>query len=176
MIEAFNEQCPTLGERVFIHATGLVIGQVVLGNDSSVWPGAIIRGDVHRIHVGSRTNVQDQSILHVTHSSCYCPAGHDVRIGDDVTIGHRVTCHGCEIGDRVLLGMGSLVLDGAVIKSDVMLGAGSLVAPGKILNSGYLYLGTPAKPIRKLSESELEFLTYSAQHYVKLKDAYLNSL
>jgi carbonic anhydrase/acetyltransferase-like protein (isoleucine patch superfamily) len=174
MLEVFNGQSPIIGERVFIHSFGLVIGDVFLGDDSSVWPGAILRGDVHRIHVGSRTNIQDQSVLHVTHRSQYSLDGYNLHIGNDVTIGHRVTCHGCTIGDRVLLGMGSLILDGAVIQSDVMLGAGSLVPPGKVLESGHLYLGTPVKCIRVLSDSELTFLHYSAQHYVKLKNTYLS--
>lgn len=172
MIQAFQQQLPTLGERVYVHETGVIIGDTHLGDDCSVWPGAVIRGDVNQINIGDRTNIQDQSVLHATHKSIYNPVGYSLQIGDDVTIGHRVTCHGCRVGNRVLLGIGSTILDGAVIEDDVIIGAHSLVPQKKHLASGYLYLGSPVKAARCLTETEIEFLAYSAAHYVQLKENY----
>ena len=138
-----------------------------------MWPQAVARGDINPITIGKRTNVQDGTIIHVTHKSDYSP-GYEVRIGNDVTIGHSAIIHACKIEDRVLVGMGSIILDGAIIQHDVMLGAGSLVGPGKTLESGFLYLGSPAKKIRKLNEKELKFLVYSAKGYVELKNTYMD--
>ena len=173
MQEKYLDKNPVCGERVMIHDMGLVIGDVHLGDDCSVWPYAVIRGDVNEIHCGARTNIQDHSVLHVTHKNEKNPDGFALTIGDDVTIGHRVTCHGCQIGNRVLLGIGSVVLDNVVIDDDVMLGANTLVPPGKHLLSGYLYLGAPAKQVRRLTSEEVDFLKYSAEHYVRLKENYL---
>lgn len=172
MLQHYQQHEPVLANGVYVHDFGLVIGHVNLGNDCSVWPGAVIRGDVNQIQIGDRTNIQDHSVLHVTHKSTDNPEGHPLIIGDDVTIGHRVTCHGCKIGNRVLLGIGSIILDGAVLQDDVMIGANTLVSPGKVLESGYLYLGSPAKAVRKLTDSEVAFLKYSAEHYVRLKNTY----
>ena len=165
---------PQLGERVYIDPAATVIGDVVLGDDASVWPGAVIRGDMHSIRIGARTSIQDGSVLHITHRSNYNPGGWPLSIGDDVTVGHKACLHGCTVGNRVLVGIGVVVLDGAVIADDVMLGAGTLVPPGKSLSSGYLYVGSPARQARPLKDSEMNFLRYSAQNYVKLKDDYLN--
>ena len=143
-----------------------------MGDDCSVWPMTVIRGDVNHIRIGNRSNIQDGSILHVTHASANND-GYALTIGDDVTAGHQVILHGCTIEDRVLIGMGATIMDGAVIQSDVVLGAGSLVAPGKVLESGYLYLGSPAKRVRALTDAERAFFTYSAGNYVKLKDLHL---
>lgn len=164
---------PRIGQEVFIHASASVIGDVELGDHVSVWPGTVIRGDVNHIRIGAGTNVQDLSVLHVNHRSSADPDGAPLVIGSNVTIGHNVLLHGCTIGDECLIGMGSIVLDKAVIKKHVLLGAGSLVPEGKILESGYLYLGSPARRIRKLTEKELVHFIYSAQNYIRLKDAYL---
>lgn len=173
-IRTYNKISPTLGKRVFVDPAAVVIGDVVLGDDSSVWPCAVIRGDMHRIRIGARTSVQDGSVLHITHASKFNAEGWPLIIGDDVTIGHSVNLHGCTIGNRVLIGIGSTILDGAVVEDDVVIGAGTLVPPGKVLKSGFMYMGSPFKEIRPLKDSEKEFFCYSSQNYVDLKDSFLN--
>jgi carbonic anhydrase/acetyltransferase-like protein (isoleucine patch superfamily) len=163
---------PTLGERVYIDPDSLVLGDVMLGDDSSVWPMAVIRGDMHRIRIGARVSVQDGSVLHITHASDFNPGGHPLTIGDDVTIGHRVVLHGCTLGNRILVGMGAIVMDGAVVEDDVIIAAGAVVTPGKRLVSGHVYAGNPAKALRPIKQSERAFFPYTAANYVKLKDAY----
>ncbi|MGB1237097.1 MAG: gamma carbonic anhydrase family protein [Pseudomonadales bacterium] len=172
-IRTFQGIKPSLGKRVFVDPSAVVIGDVVLADDVSVWPTTVIRGDVHQIRIGARTSVQDGSVLHVTHRGPANPQGHALEIGCEVTIGHMAMLHGCTIGDRVLIGMGATVMDGAVVESDVVLGAGSLVAPGKRLESGYLYMGRPAKQVRTLTEQELAYFSYSADNYVTWKDQHL---
>lgn len=172
-IREYQGNRPQCGERVFVDPSAVVLGDVVLGDDSSVWPLVSVRGDMHRIRIGARTSVQDNSVLHITHAGPYNPDGFPLLIGDDVTIGHLAMLHGCTIGNRVLIGMGSMVMDGAVIEDDVVLGAGSLVPPGKTLASGYLYVGRPAKQVRPLTDKELAFFTYTAANYVRLKDQHL---
>ena len=172
-IRPFDGHTPQLGERVFVDASAVVLGDVQLGNDCSVWPATVIRGDMHRIRIGARTSVQDGSVLHITHAGPFNPDGYPLTIGDDVTIGHKVILHGCTLGSRILVGMGSIVMDGAVIEDEVVLGAGSLVPANKVLRSGYLYMGSPAKEVRPLSEKERSFFTYTAANYVRLKDSYL---
>lgn len=164
---------PMLGKGSFIHNSAVVIGDVSLGDDVSVWPLTAIRGDMHSITIGDRSNIQDGSVLHITHASDFNPAGYPLVIGKEVTVGHKVTLHGCTIGDNCLIGMGSIIMDGAIVESRVMIGAGSLVPPGKVLESGYLYVGSPAKKARPINEKEALFLSYSAQNYVTLKDQYL---
>ena len=173
-IRAFNREQPEIGQRVWIDPAATVIGQVKLADDVSVWPATVIRGDVHRIEIGARSNIQDGTICHVTHDSPYSPGGFPLLIGTDVTVGHAAVLHACTIGDCCLIGMGAIILDGAMIESDVMIAAGSLVSPGKRLKSGWLYRGSPAQPVRELTHEQLEALRYSAKHYVKLKDQYLN--
>lgn len=173
-IRTFNNTRPVLAERVFVDSTAVVIGDVEIGADSSVWPLTVIRGDMHMIRIGERSSIQDGSVLHITHKSTYNPDGYPLLIGDDVTVGHQALLHGCCIGSRVLIGMRSTVMDGAVIEDEVVLAAGSLVPPGKRLESGYLYIGSPAKKARPLTEKELSFFTYSAKNYVNLKDEYLS--
>nr|WP_218573091.1 gamma carbonic anhydrase family protein [Pseudomonas sp. L-22-4S-12] len=172
-IRKYQGVTPQLGARVFVDRAAVVIGDVQLGEDSSVWPFALIRGDMHRIRIGARTSVQDGSVLHITHAGPFNPDGYPLIIGDDVTIGHQVTLHGCTLGNRILVGMGSIVMDGAVVQDEVVIGAGSLVPPGKVLESGYLYVGSPVKQARPLSDKERAFFSYSAANYVKLKDLHL---
>lgn len=173
-IRSFQNKVPRQGERVFIDPASTVIGEVTLGDDSSVWPGAVVRGDMHRIVIGARTSVQDNAVLHITHDSAFNPGGFPLTLGDDVTVGHQAMLHGCTIGDRVMIGMQTMIMDGAVVESDVMLAAGSLVSPGKRLASGWLYRGRPARAVRELTAKEIEFLPYVAGNYVKLKDQYLD--
>lgn len=175
-IRSYQGHNPLLGERVYVDPVAVVIGDVEIGEDSSVWPYAIIRGDMHRIRIGARTSVQDGSVLHITHASDFNPAGHPLIIGDDVTIGHSVNLHGCTIGSRVLVGIGSTLLDGAVVEDEVVIGAGTLVPPGKRLESGFLYVGSPCKQARPLSEKERSFFQYSAGNYVKLKNIHIAEL
>lgn len=168
-----NEISPRLGNGVYIDPQSAVIGDVALGDDCSVWPMAVVRGDMHRIRIGARTSVQDGAVLHITHAGPFNEDGWPLEIGEDVTIGHKACLHGCTIGDRVLVGIGAIVLDGAVVGDEVVLAAGALVPPGKKLESGYLYVGAPCKQARPLSDKEKEFFRYSAANYVKLKDQYL---
>ena len=172
-VRTYLHYSPSLAEGVFVDASAVVIGRVTLGADVSVWPLCAIRGDVHDISIGARTNVQDGSVLHVTSKESFPPLGFPLQIGADVTIGHKAILHGCTIGDRVLIGMGAIVMDGAIIEPDVILGGGSVVSPGKVLQSGGLYVGSPAKRVRELKPEELEFLKYSAGHYVKLKNLHM---
>jgi carbonic anhydrase/acetyltransferase-like protein (isoleucine patch superfamily) len=164
---------PTLGERVYIDPAAVVIGRVTLGDDSSVWPTAVIRGDINTIRIGARSSVQDGSILHVTHDGPYRPGGFALEIGDDVTIGHRVILHGCTVGHRCLIGMGAIVMDGARINDGVIVAAGALVTPGTVCEAGSLYLGSPARRVRALTATETGQLAYSAGYYVTVKDRYL---
>jgi len=173
-LRAFNQISPKLGERVFIDPACTVIGDVHIGDDSSIWPGTVIRGDVNFIRIGARTNIQDGSIVHVSHDGpSGKPVGYATLIGDDVTIGHGAIVHACTIEDGCLIGMGATVLDGAVVKKNGFVGAGAVIPPGKTVGSGELWLGNPAKCVRMLSEQDIAQLYYSAQHYVRLKDKYL---
>ena len=175
-VRKYLKNSPALSEGVYIDETAVVIGLVSIGKDSSVWPLTVIRGDVKEISIGKRTNIQDGSVLHVTSPDSYPPDGFELNIGNDVTIGHRVVLHGCTIRDRVLIGMGAIIMDGTVIESNVIVGAGSVVSPGKTLESGGLYLGSPVRRVRDLKPEELDFLVYSSAHYVKLKNLHQNEL
>lgn len=172
-IRTYQGIAPTLGREVYVDEFALVLGDVTLGDDASIWPFAVLRGDVNRISVGARTSIQDNTVVHVTHDGPYTPGGVPTIIGDDVTVGHSVTLHACTIGNRVLIGMGAIVLDRVIIEDDVMVAAGSLVSPGKRLKSGWLYKGSPAAPARELTDDELENLRYSAQNYVRVKNQHL---
>ncbi|MDH5395120.1 MAG: gamma carbonic anhydrase family protein [Gammaproteobacteria bacterium] len=169
-IRDFDNFLPDIHPSCFIDDKALVLGQVTMGENCSVWPFTVIRGDVNSITIGNNTNIQDNSVLHVSHDGPYNPGGYNLEIGDDVTIGHRVILHGCHIGNLCLVGMGSTIMDGVVIESNTIIGAGSLVTPNKKLESGFLWMGSPARKVRKLTGTELESLKYSAQHYVKLKN------
>lgn len=164
---------PTVGEDSYIDESAVLIGDITMGKEVSVWPLVAARGDVNTIKIGDRTNVQDGTVLHVTRSSTSHPDGFPLTIGDDVTIGHKCMLHGCTIGNRVLVGMGTIVLDGAVIEDDVFIGAGTVVPPNKTLRSGYLYVGNPMKEARPLKDAEVAFLKESALNYIVTKNEYL---
>jgi carbonic anhydrase/acetyltransferase-like protein (isoleucine patch superfamily) len=171
-IRPFEGHTPQVDDTAYIDNSAVVIGDVAIGKDSSVWPCCSVRGDIHSIRIGERTNIQDGSILHVTHDSEFTPGGFSLTVGNDVTVGHNVVLHACMVEDLCLIGMGSVILDGSVIRSGAQVGAGSLVPPNKILEGGYLWLGSPVKKVRELSEKEKAFFTYSAKHYVALKNRY----
>lgn len=171
-VRNYKDKQPQIASSAYVDEAAVVIGDVVIGDDTSIWPMAVIRGDVNFIRIGDRSSIQDGSVLHVTHSHEAVPGGHPLIIGNEVTVGHNVTLHGCTIKDRCLIGMGSTVLDGAVIEEGVFLGAGSLVPPGKTLEGGYLWIGSPVKRARPLTEAEMQWLSYSAEHYVRLKNSY----
>ncbi|MEM9242569.1 MAG: gamma carbonic anhydrase family protein [Pseudomonadota bacterium] len=172
-IRDFQHYHPRVAETAYIDPSAVVIGNVTLADDVSIWPLTVLRGDVNSIQVGARSNIQDRSVVHVTHYDPeYSPDSAAVVIGDDVTVGHGVILHGCTIGNRCLIGMGSTLLDGVVIEDEVMVGANSLVPMYKTLESGYLYLGSPVQKVRALKEAERAFLKYSAMHYVELKNKY----
>ncbi|WP_377703337.1 gamma carbonic anhydrase family protein [Pseudoduganella sp. UC29_71] len=169
-VSSYLDTSPELGEGVYLHDTAQVIGDVRIGRDSSVWCNTVLRGDVNRITIGECSNVQDFAMGHVSHKNAAKPDGSPLRIGNYVTIGHSVILHGCEIGDECLIGMGSIIMDDVVVRKHVMVGAGSLVSPGKVLESGHLYVGRPARRVRKLTDEEIAYLKYSAEHYVRVKN------
>jgi carbonic anhydrase/acetyltransferase-like protein (isoleucine patch superfamily) len=171
-LRAYLDRTPSVGPGVYVDPAALVIGEVTLGEDCSVWPMTVIRGDVNRIRIGARSNVQDGSILHVSRPFPGQDAGRPLTVGDEVTIGHRVVIHGCTIGNRCLIGIGSIVLDGAVVEDEVMIGAGSVVTPGKELRSHGLYVGNPARRVRDLTAAEIERFPVVARHYVDLQREY----
>jgi carbonic anhydrase/acetyltransferase-like protein (isoleucine patch superfamily) len=168
MIRPFQGRMPKLAAGVYIDEAAQVIGDVTLGEDASVWPLSVVRGDVNKVTIGARSNVQDNCCLHVTHDGPYTPGGVELIIGDEVTVGHGVTLHACTIGNRCLIGMGAIVLDRAVLEDECFIAAGAIVSPGKRLRGGWLYRGQPALPVRELTAQEFENLKYSAAHYVRL--------
>jgi len=167
MIKPYRGVLPTIASSAFVEDTAVVVGDVVIDSESSVWFNTVIRGDVHYIRIGHRTNIQDLSLLHVTHDT------HPLIIGDDVTVGHHVTLHGCTIRNRVLIGMGSIVMDGAIIADDCIIGAGSLVTEGTVIPSHSLALGSPARVSRPLNEKEIAWLKESANNYVQYARQYM---
>ncbi len=175
-IRSFKGMRPFLGNHVYVDPMSVLVGDIYLDDDVSIWPVVAARGDVNSIKIGARSNIQDGTVLHVTHKSESNPHGFPLIIGEDVTVGHKAMLHGCTIGNRVLVGMGTLILDNATVEDDVMIGAGSLVPPGKVLESGYLYVGSPVKQARPLTDQERAFLTYSAANYVRLKNDYIAEL
>lgn len=172
-LRRFKTKQPQVGKRVYLDDSAVIIGDVTLADDVSVWPTVVIRGDVAAIKIGAATNIQDGSVLHVSHKGKYTPKNAPLNIGKGVTVGHRAVVHACTVGDYCLVGIGAIIMDNAVLEDYVMLGAGALVPAGKVLESGYLYIGVPAKKSRAITEEEKAFLEYSADHYVILKDEYL---
>lgn len=175
-IRDFKDSRPTIHETAYIDASALVIGAVTIGEHSSVWPMAVVRGDVNAITIGARSNIQDGAVLHVAHGSRFTGGGYPLAVGDDVTVGHRVILHACVIGNACLIGMAATIMDGSVVEDRVIVGAGSLVPIGKTLKSGHLYIGSPARQVRPLNDDELAFLEYSAGHYARLKEQHKTSL
>ncbi|RZM76892.1 gamma carbonic anhydrase family protein [Pseudoalteromonas rubra] len=173
---SYKGKTPKLAAGVYVDESAVLVGDIEVGEDSSVWPLVAARGDVNYIKIGKRTNIQDGSVLHLTRSSASNPDGYPLIIGDDVTVGHKVMLHGCQLGNRILVGMGAIVMDNVVVEDDVIIGGGALVPPNKRLESGYLYVGSPVKQARPLNEQEIAFLKTSAQNYVELKDDYLSEL
>ncbi|MDX1459677.1 MAG: gamma carbonic anhydrase family protein [Xanthomonadales bacterium] len=172
-IREFEGMRPAIGSGVWVDPSAVIIGDVVIGDECSIWPMTVIRGDIHRIRIGARSSIQDGSVLHVTHAGPYNPDGFPLTVGNEVTVGHRVTLHGCTLGNRILVGMGTTIMDGAVVEDEVVIGAGSLVTEGKVLESGYLYLGRPAKQARVLTDRERSYFEYTAERYVQLGARYL---
>ncbi|WP_440054637.1 gamma carbonic anhydrase family protein [Pseudoalteromonas sp. T1lg65] len=173
MIRSYKGIVPKFDETVYIDESSVLVGDIEIGEHSSVWPLVAARGDVNYIKIGKRTNIQDGSVLHLTRKSASNPEGFPLIIGDDVTVGHKVMLHGCKLGNRILVGMGAIIMDNATVGDDVIIGGGALVPPNKKLESGYLYVGSPVKQSRPLTEQELSFLKTSAQNYVDLKNEYL---
>ena len=173
-IRSHNGVHPIIAEGVYVDPASVIIGDVNIGAGSSVWPMTVIRGDIHRIRIGERTSVQDGSVLHVTHAGPYNPDGFPLIIGDDVTIGHKAMLHGCTLQNRILIGMAAVIMDGAVVNDEVIVGAGALVPPGKVLESGYLYVGNPARKVRELTSSEMKYFHYTSKRYVNLAAEYLS--
>ncbi len=174
MILKFKEWFPSIGDRSWIAPSADVIGNVKIGEDSSIWFGTVIRGDVHKIEIGSRSSIQDLSMVHVTHYKKEDMSdGHPTIIGDDVTIGHKVMLHGCTIEDGCLIGMSATILDGAVIGKGSIVGAHSLITSGKKFPPKSLIMGSPAKVVRELSDDEVEGLIEHAARYVKFKNEYM---
>lgn len=172
-VRPYRDWKPAFGRRVWVDPAAVVIGRVGIGDDSSIWPGAVLRGDVNAITVGARTSIQDGSILHVASDRLTGEGGIPLVIGDDCTVGHRVILHACAIGNRCLIGMGAILMDGAVIGDEVIVGAGALVPAGRHLPPRTLWIGSPARQARALTEKEIAYLAESAAHYVALKDDYL---
>lgn len=174
-IRPFQGKLPILGKGVYIDPNALVIGNTIIGDDASVWPMAVVRGDVNSITIGRATNIQDAAVLHVSHDGPFSPGGQPLIIGSGVTIAHQAVVHGCRIDDYCLIGTGTIILDAVHVEHHVMVGAGSLIPPGKILKTGYLYLGNPARAVRALTDNEMSNLEYSAEHYVRVKNKYLSA-
>ena len=170
---SFKGVSPTLGKNVYVDGSARIVGDVVLEDDASIWPLVAARGDVNKIRIGARSNIQDGSVLHVTRKSEKNPNGFPLIIGEDVTVGHKCMLHGCQLGNRILVGMGAIVMDGVVVEDDVFIGAGTLVPPNKRLESGFLYVGNPMQKKRPLNDAEMAFLKQSAVNYIVLKDEYL---
>ncbi len=166
MITILNDKVPKIDRKAFVAASASIIGDVHIGAESSVWFNAVVRGDFNKVRIGKRTNVQDVSVLHTPHDL-------PLTIGDDVTIGHRAIVHGCTIGNRVLVGMGAIIMNGVAVEDDVIIGAGALVTEGTNIPSGSLVIGFPAKVKRKLTEEELAWLVTSAAHYADNAKNYL---
>lgn len=170
-LRSYHNISPKLASGAWVDDAAVVIGKCELGEEVSIWPNATLRGDVNDIKIGDRSNIQDGAVVHTTHQSDITK-GSQCVVGNDVTVGHNAVLHGCIIEDECLIGMGAVVLDNAVVQKHVLVGANSLVPPGKVLESGYLYVGSPVKQARALTDDEKAFFKYSAAHYVKLKNSF----
>ena len=169
MIRDYKGKSPVIDGSAYVDESAHVIGDVVIGSESSVWFNAVIRGDVNYIRIGNRTNIQDSSVLHVTRDT------HPLIVGDEVTVGHSVTLHGCTIRDRCLIGMGAIVLDGAEVGEGSIVGAGALVKEGMKVEPGTLVVGVPAKAVRRLDGEEMNKIKRSAENYIGYMNEYRNS-
>ena len=174
-IKTFKNISPKIADTAYVDETAVIIGDVTIGEHASIWPMVVARGDYQAIVIGDRTNIQDGTVIHIASDNKLAPGGIPCVIGNNVTVGHKVMLHACTIGDNCLIGMSSTVLDGAVIEDNVMLGAGSFVPMGKRLESGYLYVGAPAKRIRELSDKETYFIKYATDHYVESIEDHLQN-
>ena len=173
MIHKFKDMLPSVKQGTWIAPSADVIGEVTIGEDCSIWFGCVVRGDVHYISIGDRTNIQDLSMIHVTHyKNGDRSTGNPTVIGNDVTVGHRVMLHGCTIEDACLIGMSATILDGAVIGKESIVGAGALVTKNKVFPPRSLIVGSPAKVVRELNDEEVAELYASAKRYVGFKDEY----
>jgi carbonic anhydrase/acetyltransferase-like protein (isoleucine patch superfamily) len=175
-IRAFAGQRPRIAADAWVDESAVVIGDVEIGARSSVWPMTVIRGDIHQVRIGNDTNIQDGSILHVSHDSRFVPGGHPLVLHDHVTVGHQVVLHGCEIHHHCLIGIGARVLDGVCIEPFTLVGAGALVPPGKVLQGGYLWVGAPVRRVRVITDQEQEYLVYTAEHYTRLAQRHRESV
>ncbi len=175
-IYSYQGVVPTIDPTAFVHPDAVVIGDVHIGAYSSIWPGVVIRGDVHHVRIGARTNVQDGSILHVARPTEANPDGVPLLIGDDVTIGHQVSLHACHLHDRSMVGIGAIVLDRVVVEEQAMVGAGSLVTPGKRIPAGELWMGSPARFVRPLDDRSLLATAATTANYVRLAQGYHNTI
>jgi len=175
-VRSYNNISPTIGNSVYIDCSAVIVGDITLADDVSIWPLVAARGDVNTITIGARTNIQDGTVLHVTRRSRSNPSGNLLSIGEDVTVGHKCMLHGCVLGNRILVGMGTIIMDAVIVEDDVFIGAGTVVPPNKVLRSGYLYIGNPMKEARPLKTAEINFLKESALNYVTLKNEYLAEL
>lgn len=171
-VRAFAGVTPKIDPSAWVDDSAQVIGDVLLDADVSIWPLAVVRGDINIIRIGARSNIQDGCVLHVTHASPYSDGGSPLIIGTDLTLGHKAVLHACTVGNHCLVGIGAIVLDKAVIGDYVIVGAGSIVPGGKVLESGHLYVGAPVKQVRALTAQEKEMLEYSSAHYARLKERY----
>ncbi|HEY3487477.1 MAG TPA: gamma carbonic anhydrase family protein [Gammaproteobacteria bacterium] len=176
-IRNFENLKPQIHADAWVDDMALVIGDVSIGRDSGIWPMCVLRGDINRIVIGERTNIQDGSVLHVTHGGEYSiiPEGAALTIGSGVTVGHSVVLHGCTVEDECLIGIGAVIMDRAIVRKHALVAAGTVVGPGKDLTGGYIWLGNPVRQGRALTAKELSFLEYSANHYVALKNRHLKS-
>ena len=166
----FKGTLPTIPDTVFVAPTATVIGDVVIGDNTNIWFGVTIRGDVNTVRIGKNTNIQDGTVCHVTNKTG------PLKIGDNVTIGHNATIHACTLEDMSFVGMGAVVMDGVVVQSGAMVAAGAVVPPGTVVEKGKIWAGVPAKYMRDMSEQEVDYLPWSAQHYVKLGQQYIQEL
>lgn len=167
-IRSFENYQPNISETAYIDPSAVIIGRVTIGEKSSVWPLAVIRADVNSVMIGKSCSIQDGSVIHVTHAGRFNPEGYATILGNNITVGHRVTLHGCEVRDNCLIGMGSCLMDGVIVESEVIIGAGSLVTPGTVCEAGHLWMGRPARKVRPITDKEQEQIAYSAEFYVNL--------